>query len=341
MRFRDFVYIICMFLFAILAYFLFERGFHVKTKMAVDYQTSSNLSYRVYLKDNEDYQGKYQKMNERYLSSLVSNISFDFNYQKVYSKDMSGYYSYDVVGVLHAYQEDITDDVWTKEYKIIDNNTAVINQNNVKIISIEDRAIVNYEKIKNDLTLFSKKYNLDLRGYLEVYFTFKENLNFSGIDKVMSDEDGMMAIIPLSYDTFKINLKNDINGINSYYDFSTREDVNYFLMILGAFSLSLAISFLALVIREMVMSADGKIIYIRELKKILTEHDDKIVKIKRFYNKKKYNLIYVDSFEELLDVYNNIGNPISYKEVRKNEEALFIIIDDDSVWIYQLLAKNK
>ena len=324
MRFRDFVYIICMFLFAILAYFLFERGFHVKTKMAVDYQTSSNLSYRVYLKDNEDYQGKYQKMNERYLSSLVSNISFDFNYQKVYSKDMSGYYSYDVVGVLHAYQEDITDDVWTKEYKIIDNNTAVINQNNVKIISIEDRAIVNYEKIKNDLTLFSKKYNLDLRGYLEVYFTFKENLNFSGIDKVMSDEDGMMAIIPLSYDTFKINLKNDINGINSYYDFSTREDVNYFLMILGAFSLSLAISFLALVIREMVMSADGKIIYIRELKKILTEHDDKIVKIKRLYNKKKYNLIYVDSFEELLDVYNNIGNPISYKEVRKNEEASII-----------------
>ena len=341
MRFRHFLYIICMFLFAILAYFLFERGFHVKTKMAVDYQTTSSLNYRVYLKDNDEYQGRYQKMNERYLSALVSNITFDFNYQKLYSKDMSGYYSYDVVGLLHAYQDDITDDVWTKEYRIIDNKTMVINQNNVKVIDISDRAVVNYDKIKDDLKTFGEKYNLNLQGYLEVYFTFKENLNFSGIDKVISDEDEMVAVIPLSYDTFKINLKNDINGIDNYYDFSTRADVNYFLMIVGAFSLSLAISFLALVIREMVLSTDSRIIYIRKLKKILAEHDDKIVKIKKFYNKKKYNLIYVDSFSELLDVYDTVRNPISFREVRKNEEALFIIIDENSAWIYQLLAKKK
>lgn len=341
MRFKDYIYIFSMIIFSILAYLLFDRAINVKTKTTVDYQTYNDISYKVYLHKNDEYQGRYQKMNERYLTSLVDNINFDFNYQRIFSKDMSGYYSYDVVGVLHGYTDDINDDIWTKEYKIIDNRTSVINQNNVKSLDINDRAIIDFDNIKKDLDMFSQKYNLELHGYLEVNFVFKQNLNFNGIDKIFSDEDKIVAVIPLTYDTFKINIRDDIKAIDNYYDFSTKTSVNYFLVILAAFSLSMAISFLALVIREMVISTDGKTKYNRELKNILNTYDDKIVKIKKFYNKKKYNLIYVDSFNELLDVYNTVGSPISFREVKKNEEALFIIIDEDKAWIYQLLAKNK
>lgn len=341
MKFKDYIFILCMIFFSILAYLLFDRGFNVKTKLAVDYQTYSNISYKVYLRDNDEYQGRYQKMNERYVSSLVSNIRFDFDYQRVFSKDMAGYYSYDVTGVLHAYIDNINEDVWTKEYKLIDNKTIVINQNNVKKIDIDDRVTLDYAKIKDDLEKFKSKYNLNLQGYIEVNFVYKQNLNFNGFDKVVSDGNKIVAIIPLSYDTFKISIKDDIKDIDNYYDFSTMADVNYLLLIMGAFSLSLAISFLALVIRRMVITTDTKVIYSRELKRILTEHDDKIVRIKSFYNKKKYNLIYVDSFSELLDAYNTIGSPINYKEVKKNEEALFIVMNEDSAWIYQLLAKKN
>lgn len=341
MQFKDYVYITCMILFSILAYLLFDGAFTVRTKTIVDYQTYSDISYKVYLHENDEYQGRYQKMNERYLTRLVDNINFDFNYQRVFSKDMSGYYSYDVVSILHGYTDNINDDIWTKEYKIIDNKTSVINQNNVKTIDINDRAIIDYDNIKKDLEKFSEKYNLKLQGYLEVNFVFKENLNFNGIDKVVSDEDNIVAIIPLTYDTFKINIRNDIKDIDNYYDFSTKTNVNYFLVVLAAFSLSLAISFLALVIREIVISTDGLTKYHRELNNILTNYDEKIVKIKKFYNKKKYNLIYVDSFNELLDVYNTVGSPINFREVKKNEESLFIIIDEDTAWIYQLLVKKK
>ena len=341
MKIRDYVYIICMVFFFALAYLLFDRGFNVKTKTLVNYQKDSDISYRVYLHENDEYQGNYQKMNERYLTELVDNIKFDFLYKKLFNKEVTGYYTYSVIGVLHAYADDITDDVWTKEYKILDNNTIVLNQGNEKVIDINDRATIDFNKCKNDLDNFIKKYNIALQGYLKVNFIINEELNFKGIDKVVSDEAKIEAIIPLSYDTFKINIKNDNHNIDSYYDFSTREKVNYFLLILAAFSLSLGISFLALVIREMVYATDDKTKYVRELKKILSTYDDKIVKVKRFYNKKKYNLIYVDSFLELLDVYNEVGNPISYREVKKDEEAIFIIVDEDNAWIYQMSAKNK
>jgi len=341
MKFRDYVYIICMIFFFVLAYLLFDRGFNVKTKTVINYQKNSDISYKVYLHENDEYQGNYQKMNERYLTELVDDIKFDFLYKKLFNNDVNGYYYYSVIGILHAYADDITDDIWTKEYRILDNKTVVLNQGNIKSIDINDRAIIDFDKCRDDLDNFIKKYNINLQGYLEVKFIINEELNFKGIDKVVSDEAKMEAIIPLSYDTFKINIKNANNNIDSYYDFSTREKVNYLLLILAAFSLSLGISFLALVIREMVYVTDDKTKYVKELKKILSTYDDKIVKVKRFYNKKKYNLIYVDSFLELLDVYNKVGNPISYREVKKDEEAIFIIVDEDNAWIYQMKAKNK
>ena len=145
-------------------------------------------------------------------------------------------------------------------------------------------------------------------------------------------------IIPLSYDTFKINVINDNNNIDKFYDFSKKESVNYLFLIIGAFSLSLGISFLALTIRNMILSYKKTSDYQKELRMILKDYSDIIVEVKRFYNKKKYNLIYVDTFKELMDVYNKVGNPISYREVKKDKEAIFIIIDDDNAWIYRLNA---
>ena len=60
------------------------------------------------------------------------------------------------------------------------------------------------------------------------------------------------------------------------------------------------------------------------------------------YNTKDYNLIYVDSFEELLDVYKRVESPISFKEMDKHKKAIFLIIEEDNAWVYQLInEKNK
>ena len=81
--------------------------------------------------------------------------------------------------------------------------------------------------------------------------------------------------------------------------------------------------------------------YNKELKKILKDNRDIIVNVNKLYNKKKYNLIYVDSFIELMDVYNRVESPISFKEIEKNKEAIFLIIENDNAWIYRLVNKKK
>ena len=49
-------------------------------------------------------------------------------------------------------------------------------------------------------------------------------------------------------------------------------------------------------------------------------------------------MIYVSSFSELMDVYNSKNKMISFKEVKRNSESIFVIIDEDDAWIYKLIS---
>ena len=176
MKFRDYIYIICMIFFIVLAYLFFDRGFNVRTKEIVKYQENSDITYRVYLHKNDEFSKEYLKMGERYITSLVDRINFDFKYSSIFSKNVSGYYSYSVVGTLHAYLDNINESIWEKDYTILDNKTVVLNENDLKNIDILDRAVVDYDKYSEELSNFSKKYGLDLSGYLEVNVVKGKNL---------------------------------------------------------------------------------------------------------------------------------------------------------------------
>ena len=95
---------------------------------------------------------------------------------------------------------------------------------------------------------------------------------------------------------------------------------------------------LSVIIKELIDISNKESKYNKELKKILKQYNSNIVNIKKFYNKKKYNLIYVDSFDELMDVHNKANYPISFRETKKNYESIFVIIDYDNAWIYRLVA---
>ena len=328
-----------MVIFIAFAYLLFDRGINIKTKRIVNYQEDSDIIYKVYLKDNNIYQNKYLNMNERYIADMVDYIDLEFNYHSLFNKDINGYYSYIVTANLITYENNITDSLWEKEYTLLPLKAHILDQNKLREINISDKVLIDYDKYKDEINKFKNDYHIAIDGYLEVTITVKTDLSFSEIDNNYEKNKEMKLTIPLSYETFKINITNDKHNIDSYYDFSKKERVNYLLILFGMFSLSIGLSFLALTIRNMIIASKNGFNYQKELHKILTEYSDIIVLVKRFYNKKKYNLIYVDSFKELMDVYARVGNPISFKEIKKDEEALFVMIEDDNAWIYKMTSK--
>lgn len=260
MKVRNILYIILMFIFIIFAYLLFDRGVNARTKVYVTYQEKSDISYKVYLHKNDIYDKEYLNMNERYITSLVDHIDIDFVYRSLFNHKLNGFYRYNVIVTLVGYTDNINESLFKKEDDLL-NKTIPLNQNDLMNIIVDDKIVVNYNAYVNELSRLNQEYRLNAKGYLEVKILINENLDFFGNDKIINDNKEMKLIIPLSYDTFKISIYNDNNNIDSYYDFSKREKINYIFLIIGSFSLSLGICFMALTIRNIVAEVKVEINY--------------------------------------------------------------------------------
>ena len=334
MKKRMVFYTIISMVFMILSYLFIVSGIDMKTKIYVKYQQVDDISYVVNLLPNTVYENDYLNMGGNYIGSLVKDIDLDLKYNLIYARNITGYYVYNLKGTLVASEgEDI---LWEKNYDLLADKVTVLDQNKVKDIRVKDKTSIDYQKYVNEINDFNKKYNMEVSGVLLVSFKLKTTLDFTGFKNTYDDTKEVKMVIPVTNEVFKIKILDDNREFDSYNEMTNKEGANYLFLVFGALCLSVGIAFLMVVIKNLLEINNKENKYVKELKKILNEHGDEIVNVYEFNNAKKYNLIYVDSFKELLDVYDKVDSPISFKELKKNQKAVFLIIENDNAWIYIL-----
>ena len=334
MKKRMVFYTIISMVFMILSYLFIVSGIDMKTKIYVKYQQVDDISYVVNLLPNTVYENDYLNMGGNYIGSLVKDIDLDLKYNLIYARNITGYYVYNLKGTLVASEgEDI---LWEKNYDLLADKVTVLDQNKVKDIRVKDKTSIDYQKYVNEINDFNKKYNMEVSGVLLVSFKLKTTLDFTGFKNTYDDTKEVKMVIPVTNEAFKIKILDDNREFDSYNEMTNKEGVNYLFLVFGALCLSVGIAFLMVVIKNLLEINNKENKYVKELKKILNEHGDGIVNVYEFNNAKKYNLIYVDSFKELLDVYDKVDSLISFKELKKNQKAVFLIIENDNAWIYIL-----
>lgn len=333
MYYKSLYYVIFMFIFLVFGYIFLDSGFSTKTRVRVDYEDNSDVFYEVkYLDD------KYTVKDDKYIANMVDYIDIRYNYENVLSEYISGYYRYNVEAYLTAYEDDITSSLWNKKYSLADEKTVVLDQNDINSIKIDDSIRVDFRNYKKEIEQFIDDSLIDVNAYLHIRINILEFLKFNGLDNEYADNKVITVNIPLTDDIFKISV-NNLDDKDSYYQFSTKKAMNIVLLIIGAFCISVSLALLLLVIRQFKYIYGKQNEYNRELNKILSKYDDCIVRVKRFYVNKKYNMIYVYSFNELMDVSDRLGKMISFKEMKRNSESIFVIIDEDNAWIYKLIKE--
>ena len=226
--------------------------------------------------------------------------------------------------------------IFCSKYELVDDKTVVLDGNDINNIKITDSFKIDFRKYRDEINNFIDEYDIYVNGYLYVRINILEFLNFDSLNNEYDDSKVIGVNIPLTNDTF-IVMVNNIANRDSYYEFSSKKAMNIVFLIIGTFFLSLSLSNLFMVVRQFKVIYDMQSKYNRELKKILSKYDDCIVRVNKFYTYKKYNMIYVDSFSELMDVYDKKNKMISFKEVKRGSEAIFVIIDEDDAWIYKLI----
>lgn len=335
---KYFLYSFSIVLLLVLGYFLFSKGINNKENIYVNYKENNTINYNVYLKPNNFFESSYLPKDSTYISSLIDYIDIYFNYNMVYDKPVSGTYTYFIRASLVANKTDNNkQSYWTKEYVLKDNvkNTFTKTGN----FNIAENIKINYQEYNDLLTSFKKEYGLAIDGELKVELVVKSSANYNDSKNDIQNESTMNLEIPLTQLSVDIKIDSNPTGKSSdvVVDTLVLNDKTHKIEFVAGISCFVISIFLIIFLLKAISNENKRHSkYGKELNRILTTYDSIIVNASKLQDLTKYNVIVVNTFDELLDAHNEVRMPINYIELEKNYESVFILINNNIAWIYRM-----
>lgn len=303
-----------------------------------NYKTEPNVTYKVYLKENEFYEEKYMPSGKQYAADLIDYIDIDFSYLYSGSDLASMNYDYDVEATIVG-EYDNTDSetpvLWTKQYNVLDKQTK--NTKSKAGFNIKQNVKVNYDDYNNVVANFREEFKLAILAHLNV----KLNINYSGkVDKNGKEITGSDVIeldIPLSRTTVAIDKKIPVS-IDKYLDMEIDDENDKAYMYIGYFVAVLDLIVLVLFFDK--IFSGNKNPYIKKLDKILKDYADITIRIVNGISFEDKELIEITNFNDMLDIEEEFNSPIMVYEKVENRETWFIVINDNYAYRYILNILN-
>lgn len=309
-------------------------GFNDTTLKNISYnEEGSNVHYKVYLKENDYFSDKYLGEGETYIASLIDYINIKYNYTIKFSEKVSGDYTYNIVATIYANKKNgDSGSYWHKDYKITDEKTVHLNNQDSFLINEETN--VNYGTYNQILGEFKKEYDLDTDGVLKVSLVVKNKLTGEVYKEQIGINSSLDLSVPLLEKAVNANISVSTPTNPETYTTTIKRNVLLFTLIkvvgLGLIIFGIVKTILTYMDYKR-NNHNNK--YIEELNKILANYDSIIASVTKLPELEGVNIVDVTSFEELLDVYNEVRMPINHCHIN-NYESVFIIINDKMAWRY-------
>lgn len=316
----------------ILTAVLFSFSLQVKNSESLHFQEKGNASYNVLLKNNDFYESQTQNENMSYVSSLIDKINIKYNYNFLIRKKVDFEIEYDVIGKLVIEDSENKSKYYEKEYTIA--QKEINKKSNVDHFTVNKDVQIDYDYYNDIANTFRSKYGISAESYLEVIFKSKRKID----NHTVTNDANISLKIPLSKRA--INIKIDTNKFNdTRTEKINNKEIkikNIFLFIVSIIGLLTDLFLITLLIIYINKTSVKKTKYEKTLAKILKEYDRFICNIKRIPNLEELTKVEVKSFQELLDVRDNVNKAIMYYEIVKRRKCMFYIIDNNEMYIYTM-----
>lgn len=310
-----------------------------RDETSVNVNSTSNIDYKVYLKENTYYDTNVLEPNMKYIASLINYIDTNIDYKITSTNNLDYDYSYYIDATTKVYGDITKTSVLFEKTDVLleEKELKAKNTNNVLI---HENLKINYNEYNSLIASFKTSFDLNSVSDVSVTLHVKAKAKDKGISKEISINDTPNLVIPLTEQTIDIQLTNKpVNNFNILKDDKNIliKNIKYFGIFLGFMILTIILLFILLKILG--LGTHSKIAeYKRKLNKILKEYDLIIANVEHNIDEKDYEIINVSSFSELKDVHDNIGNPILFSEIKKNYKSEFIIVKDNFLYKYILTS---
>lgn len=309
-------------------------------KPIYSYNILQNNSYNVELYDNSFIKDTTMSMDESYLSDLIKNIHFNFNFDLNGSKktDLEIFYGAKayIIGTYRLMDDNTDSKVWKKEYELIPETS--INSEISSNYSVRNELDLNYAFYNEQALSFKDELDINIDPTLEVHYYVKVN-GYEGGRKINNIEEALFKM-PLNDKAFKITKTFDakknyqiINSSEKESEFNKPRAIIAVLLILTG--IIIFIYFFDAIFR-----IPKKTAYSVLLKKYMKEYDDIIIEIVTPVSEEEMNIIYVKSFDEMIGLEDELRVPIMFYEIVPNYQGIFYLVHENILYEYMFDNEN-
>ena len=331
-------YLFIAIVFSLFSLYYFKMGLKNTYQEEVSYKSSSNVSYKVYLLENDYFDEPYLGMNRTYISSLINYIDINFNYNLNFSNFVSGKYTYYIKGIIAADKvKDDDNSYWSKSYIL--KEPVTISYDNQNSFNIDTNAKVDYQKYNSLLNEFRKDYGISFDGTFKVQLVIESESNATNIKESIPVDSLIEVRVPLTQQVIdlSIDLSNNDNEGEVSETIVNNTSSNYVFLGLGILFMSVTLCLLWLIFRYIIFIYLSKSEYSKTLKKILSTYDSVIVNVSNLPNLNDLKVIEVNTFSELIDAYSEVRMPINYYEEVADCKSVFVLVSTNMAWVYTLI----
>lgn len=320
----------------ILTVLFLQGAFGVVASKNINYNETSNLDYKVYLKENNFYDTNYLGKNKVYIANLIDNIEVNFRYNYYIEEPTNVDFNYSIVAKLTIDDGTSKNNYFEKEYELLSNKRYELKSG--KNYNLDEKVKIDYAYYNGLANSFKQQYGVDTTSNLTVYLKVNKKTDIENSQNNYENST-MYVKIPLSEKAINIELNyQDINNSNYIIQETDSKVDNIIFGVLATVTLIAALVFAIQIIRLLTLLRGKKSIYDKYVEKILNEYDRLIVENGTGPNLNDCKVIKISKFEELLDVRDNLKLPIMYYVVTKHTKCCFYIKHNDDLYLLTIKA---
>ena len=306
----------------------------------VTYQDGGTIDYNVYLKDNDFYEKPLLGKDQSYVASLIDQVVANFNYQMDMDEDNVNYhYSYTIKSRLEIIDNASKAPIYNPEYELVSVKDEL--QSSSKRLSINEIIVINYDEYNDLANKFLSTYSLTSTTSNIVVTLTVDVLGDSSAFASSTAENYVSELrIPLTTKTVNVNMTCEAKGTeNKTVALAGAPGSEIFkitAIVLGVIDALLVLLLVAFIY----LTRTEDITYTARVKKIISQYKSYIQKINNLFDTNGYQVIMVDTFDEMLEIRDTIQAPIlMYENEDKTSTSFMIPTDSKLLYVYRIMIE--
>ena len=319
-------------------------------KYYIGYTESGNIDYDVYLKPNQFFDSKPLGKDQSYVAAWIDKIITNFSYQIDMDTDDVNYrYSYSIKSRLEMIDNENGLKIYNgpiPQYKADDGIIVSVNektQSSSNRLTINEIAVINYDEYNAFATEFIEVGELkgDVTSYIVVSLNVDVLSDCDAFTGSSADTYSSELRIPLTTKLVNVEITSSVPEGESKMIACTRgmgsEAFKTTAVVLGVVDVLLILLLVAFIL----LTRTPDITYTASIKKILSRYKSYIQKINNLFETHGYQIIMVDSFDEMLEIRDTIQAPIlMYENESKTCTKFMIPTDSKLLYVYEVKVEG-